>query len=188
MGSLPEPFFRHVFLLPRWGLDGVLIFVTRKHRKTQGSGNTPMQNPVFLRSYWLGENQNPVFLQLFHAIWWQLDLEQMKSGPDPHNGHSLMIIWVKINEIWAWPAGAPKGHSSVIIWLKINEIWAWPAGAPKCHSSMIICMKINEIWTTWRLPEAPGAIPRPPGPFWDPSGSLFWSFLMNNCVKPRFFS
>ena len=74
-GRCQNPVFLHVFLLPRWGLDGVLIFVTRKHRKTQGSGNTPMQNPVFLRSYWLGENQNPVFLQLFHAIWWQFDLK-----------------------------------------------------------------------------------------------------------------
>ena len=59
----------------------------------------------------------------------------MKSGSDklePHNGHSLIRIYLEINETWVWPAGAPqKGHSLKIIWLEINEIWVWPAGAPK---------------------------------------------------------
>ena len=58
----------------------------------------------------------------------------MKSWPghlEHQNCHALDIIWLKINEIWALPAGAQNGHSSMIIWLKINEFWAWPAATPK---------------------------------------------------------
>ena len=41
----------------------------------------------------------------------------MKSGPsqlEPRNGYSLIGICLKIDEIWAWPAGTPK-------WLFFNK-------------------------------------------------------------------
>ena len=41
----------------------------------------------------------------------------MKSGPGqmgPQNGYSLIRISLKINEIWAWTAGAQK-------WLFFND-------------------------------------------------------------------
>ena len=42
----------------------------------------------------------------------------MESGSDklePQNGYSLIRIYLEINEIWDWPAGAPK-------WLLCNKI------------------------------------------------------------------
>ena len=98
---------------------------------------------------------------LMVILQWWFDWKSMKSGLgqlEPQSWHLLMIIWLKINEIWAWPAGAPKlsffncnlfenhWNLCLAIWspkmvfslirirLKINEIWARPAGAPNLAS------------------------------------------------------
>ena len=62
--------------------------------KIQGVGIALMQNPVFLRSFWLACFQNPVFLQLF----WPDSASPWPSGLPP----GLQIFWNERKHIGFW--------------------------------------------------------------------------------------
>ena len=69
----------------------------------------------------------------------------MKSGPGqlgPHNGHSLMMIWLQINEIWAWPAGAQK-----MLFFNKNLIEnQWSLGLASWGPNMVILQWSFDQW------------------------------------------